>query len=242
VWFDAREYEVLAETEVQTQEPEALLDRKWKWAPALFGMPVERESSLLLSKPWLTWTLASLVAVVSVGALFDAEMAVQQFGLIPAQLWRLGGLTFLTSFFVHGGLYHLIVNLYYLFVFGDNVEDYLGRGRYILLLLLATTTGDLLHIGFDPQSTVPVIGASGGISGVVAFYGLQFPRARVVVLVRWLFFYPLRIRARVALLLWILLQLMGAWQQMAGFSNISSLAHLGGAGMGLLFWLKWRSG
>ncbi len=102
-------------------------------------------------------------------------------------------------------------------------------------------TGDALHIALDPHSPIPSIGASGGISGVVVFYGLQFPQARLVVLMRYLLFWPLPMRARTALLLWILLQLLGAWMQIAGVSRVSSLAHLGGAGVGMLFWLKWKS-
>src|SRR5437870_11119967 len=73
------------------------------------------------------------------------EEMIHRFGLIPAQLWRYGGLTWISSFFLHGGFWHLISNLYFLLLVGDNVEDYLGRGRFVLLLTLATLGGDALH-------------------------------------------------------------------------------------------------
>lgn len=242
VWFDPREYEALAEAVGEPEEPTKLVDKKWKWIPAVFGMPVERKSSVLLDRPWLTWTLAATTTLVSLLAFSNLQTAILQFGLIPAQLWRYAGLTLLISFFLHGGWFHLLGNMYFLIVFGDNVEDYLGKGRYLLLLLLATLAGGLLHIALDPRSAIPLVGASGGISGLIVFYALQFPQARLLVLLRPLFFWPLRIGARTALFLWILLQFVGVWQQVAGLSHVSSLAHLGGAGVGLLFWLKARKG
>ncbi|MHC4677439.1 MAG: rhomboid family intramembrane serine protease, partial [Planctomycetota bacterium] len=108
---------------------------------------------------------------------------VTNWGLVPAELGRRFGLTFVTSFFLHGGLVHLFGNLYYLVVFGDNSEDVLGRGRYLLLIAAATIVGDIAHIVSDPGSTTPCIGASGGISGVLAYYCLRFPKASVGIVV-----------------------------------------------------------
>ena len=241
VWFDAREYVVFAEQPTMTEEPGKLVDKKWKWIPAILGMPVERQTHPILVRPWLTWSCALVISLVSVAAFMNLQAAVSHLGLIPADLWRYGGLTLLTAFFLHAGWFHLISNVYFLVVFGDNVEDYLGRLRYLWLLLLATLAGDALHIALDPHSTMSVIGASGGISGLVAFYGLQFPEARIAVLLTRFFWWPLRMRARTALLLWFLLQFLLAWLQAAGRSNISALAHLGGAAVGLVFWLVWRS-
>lgn len=240
IWFDAREYEVLKAMYGLEEPPKRMLDHKWKWALALLGMPVERQTSAMLNRPWLTWLLAAVIAIVSAVA-WGEPMMQYQFSLVPAQVWRWGGLTLLTSFFLHGGILHLVANLYFMVVFGANVEDYLGRKRYLLLLLAATLAGDFLHIVMDPRSGIPLVGASGGISGLVVFYGLQFPRVRLLILMRLLLFYPVRLSASAALLLWFLVQLIGAWKQIAGFSNISSLAHLGGAAVGLLFWLTWKN-
>src|SRR5207249_4486791 len=117
-----------------------------------------------------------------------------------------------TSFFLHGGWVHLLGNLYFLLIFGDNVEDYLGRWRYLLLILLAMIVGDALHVLMDPRSAVPVIGASGGIAGIITFYALKFPRVRLGFLFRfWWFHMP----AYFALIMWVLLQFVGAWLQLA---------------------------
>jgi len=240
VWFDAQKYDALKVLYGLEEPPKHMLDHKWKWAVALLGMPVERQTPAMLNRPWVTWILAGFITLVSITAWF-VPMLQFQFALVPAYPWRLGGITLLTCFFLHGGLFHLASNMYFLMVFGDKVEDYLGRMHYLLLLLLATLAGNLLHIAIDPHATVPVVGARGGISGIVVFYGLQFPRVRLLILTRSLMFFPIRLRARAALLVWIFLQLIGAWAQLHGFSHVSSLAHLGGAGVGLLFWFRWRN-
>jgi len=217
------------------------VDKWWKWIPPVLGMPAEQESIPLLLQPWVTWALAAVITAVTLVAFFDLELAITRFGLIPAHFWRYGGLTFLSSFLLHAGLLHLLGNLYFLMVFGDNVEDFLGRSRYLLLVVLAALAGDVLSIGIDPHSTIPSIGASGGISGVVVFYGLQFPRARLLVLLRFLFFYPLPITAITGLLLWFVFQAVGVQLQLAGFTNINHLAHLGGGAVGVLFWALFRN-
>ncbi len=266
VWFDPKEYaaaprpdvkeelsteagRLLAQWEGQLHggapaelaASEKWVDKWWKLLPSfLLGVPAERETAPLLLQPWATRAVAVVIVLVSFAAFFDLEAAVTRFGLIPAHFWRYAGLTLLTSFFLHGGLLHLLGNLYFLLVFGDNVEDFLGRARFILLILLAALAGDVVHVALDYPSTIPSIGASGGISGIVAFYGLQFPRARLLILLRSLLFWPLRITASTGLLLWILLQFLGVFFQLGGYTGVNYLAHLGGASMGVLFWLHFR--
>jgi membrane associated rhomboid family serine protease len=179
--------------------------------------------------------------MVSILAFFNLDAAIDSFGFVPAQAFRYGGLTILTSFLLHGGILHLIGNLYFLLIFGDNVEDYLGWRKYLLLILAATITGDCVHLLVASGSTTPCVGASGGISGVIVFYALQFPRARLGFLVRlyWQFRW-LQIPAWGALILWLLMQSFGVVMQLSGFSNVASTAHLGGSAAGLLLWLWWR--
>ena len=216
-------------------------DHWWKHIPALLGMPVEMEGGYLRRLPVVTWMLALGIVAISVLAFFDLEATVASLGLIPAELGRAGGLTLLTSFFVHGGILHLVGNVYFLLAFGDNVEDYLGRWRYLALLLTAALIGDAFHVMADPASTIPCIGASGGISGVIAFYALKYPRARLGILMRFYFYFRwLRMPACAMFFLWVLLQFVGAWMQVSGYSNVSSLAHLGGAAMGFIFWIITR--
>jgi len=213
----------------------------WKWLPGFMGMPIEHDVTKLRNQPLITWGLAAVMAAVTIFMFGDLQTVVEGYGLVPSQWNRLNGLTFLTSFFLHAGLLHLAGNVYFLLVFGDNVEDYLGRWRYLLLVVVATIVGDLAHILLDPGSTVPSVGASGGISGVITYYALRFPRARLGIMLRfWILFKWLHMPAWSALFLWFALQLYGAWAQYAGLSNVSSLAHLGGAAVGLLAWAIWR--
>jgi membrane associated rhomboid family serine protease len=163
--------------------------------------------------------------------------AIDQWGLIPAEAFRQGGLTFLTSFFLHAGWVHFFGNAAFLAVFGDNVEDFLGHIRFLLLLIGASVAGDVLHMALEPRGEIPAVGASGGISGVIVFYALQFPKARLVYLFRFgVIFRWVRFSALTGLLCWIVLQSIGVWQQISGQSGVSSLAHLGGAAFGLIWW------
>jgi membrane associated rhomboid family serine protease len=222
------------------EDPEP--DANWKAVPALLGLPVEMDSDPLTRIPWATFSLTAIIALISIRAFFDLKNAVEQFGLIPDQAWRYGGLTFLTSFFLHAGIFHLVSNLYFLIVFGIHVENYLGWKRWLFLVGSAATAGNLLHVMADPRGAVPCIGASGGISGLIAFYALKFPHARLGILFRYYYVYFkwIQFPAWVAFILWILLQFWGAYKQIAGFSNVSALAHLGGTALGVLLWAVWK--
>lgn len=218
-------------------------EETWKWLPALFGMPVEHEVNPVRCWPWVTWGLAAVMAMTFLFTFRNVPEVAEELGLIPAAPWRLGGLTLLASFFLHVGLFHLIGNTYFLLVFGDNVEDHLGLWRYGLLVLLAAFVGDLLHIAADPRDTTPCIGASGGISGVIVFYALKFPRARLGFMFRWWFVFRwFYVPAWFALIGWLALQALLTCFQLAGISNVSALAHLGGAGVGIVAWVLWREG
>ena len=203
VWFDAREFEQMpvaspimakrAELPQAAREAIALYEVKrmdemitedeppetWQQLPAVFGLPVECDTPAMAGFPVVTWTVALCVIAASITGFMFADPVLKEFSLIPAEAGRYGGLTFITSFFLHGGILHLVSNLYFLIIFGDNVEDYLGRWKYGALLLCATIVGDLAHIAGEPRDLLPCIGASGGISGIITFYALQFPHARL---------------------------------------------------------------
>lgn len=216
-------------------------DAWWQWVPGLLGLPVEEGAEACRRRPWATWSLAALIVAVGLVSQDNLSSVIARYGLVPAHAARLGGLTFVSSFFLHGGVAHLLGNLYFLLVFGDNVEDWLGWKRFLLLIMGASALGALVHIFADPRSTIPCIGASGGISGVLAFYALKFPKVRLKMLFRYLVFPRwLSISARTAFFVWIAIQMFGAWAQVSGFSNVSALAHLGGAGAGFACWLLYR--
>jgi membrane associated rhomboid family serine protease len=217
-------------------------EQTWQWIPALFGLPVEEDAPALTCRPWLTYGLAAVLVAIFALTAAHLESAIGEYGLIPTQLGRHGGITFLTNFFLHAGVLHLIGNVYFLLIFGDNVESDLGRWQYLALLTAATLFGDLLHVLGNLQSTVPCVGASGGISGVITYYALRFPRARLGFLFRyWWYFRWIHFPAYVALLIWFALQLFLALEQHYGVSNVAALAHLGGAAVGVVAWLLWRT-
>ncbi len=214
-------------------------DEYWQYIPALLGLPVECDQPPVSARPWVTWGAALLAVIVFLVARAAGKIESMNgvWGFIPAEWYRLGGLTVVTSFFMHGGIWHLAGNMYFLLVFGDNVEDDLGRGRFAGLLVGAHVVGMIAHALLDPRSMLPCVGASAGISAVIAYYALAFPRARLGFLI---FFRWFRLSAAVAFVLWIGLQLLLAWRQVAGFGSISALAHLGGAAVGVLSALALR--
>lgn len=244
----AREMLAMAEVERLSKQAEGsdydsvAPDESWKQIAAFLGMPVEFDTPEEQRNPWATWLLSAVIICVSLLAFSNLREVVQRFGLIPAQATRLDGLTFITSFFLHAGVIHLVGNMYFLLAFGHAVEDFLRPLRYVTLIALAALIGDLAHIALDPRSQTPCIGASGGIAGVITFYALNFPRIRLAFLMRWGFvwFHWIRLPAWFVFVLWFLFQIIGTLEQRAGMSSVSSAAHLGGAAVGVVAWLVWR--
>ncbi len=152
----------------------------------------------------------------------------------PLSLWRL--LPLVTCMFLHGGWLHLLGNLLYLWVFGDNVEDRLGHVRFFAFYLLCGIAAGLLQCLFDPASPVPTIGASGAIAGVLGAYLVSFPRARIMTFIP-IFFLPwiVEIPAVVFLAVWFLAQFGSGLLSMGRDLNggVAWWAHVGGflAGM-----------
>jgi membrane associated rhomboid family serine protease len=148
------------------------------------------------------------------------------------------GVTVLTSMFMHGGILHLGGNMLYLWIFGDNIEDVMGHGRFILFYLLTGAAATFAHAVVAPMSTVPMIGASGAISGVLGAYLLLFPKARVKVLVILGFF--IRIISVPAVLMlgfWFLMQMLsGLLSEGGAGGGVAWFAHVGGfvAGLALI--------
>jgi membrane associated rhomboid family serine protease/Zn-finger nucleic acid-binding protein len=244
----AREMFAIAEVERLAKQAEgsdldsAAPEESWKQIAAFLGMPVEFDEPEEQRRAWATWSLSAAIICASLLAFSNLHEVVQRFGLIPAEATRLGGLTFLTSFFLHAGIIHLAGNMYFLLAFGHAVENFLRPLRYLALIALAAFIGDLAHIALDPRSQTPCIGSSGGIAGVITFYALNFPRMRLAFLMRWGFvwFHWIRLPAWFVFVFWFLFQIIGTLEQRAGMSSVSSAAHLGGAAFGVLAWLVWR--
>lgn len=180
------------------------------------------------------------------------QAVVYSLGVIPARLLGHAQLppdlyaippvmTIFTSMFLHGGVLHLLGNMLYLWIFGDNVEDAMGHGRYLVFYLTCGVIAALAQSLPDPDSTVPMIGASGAISGVLGAYLLLYPHARVLVVIPLGLFFPIvHLPAVLVLGLWFLLQLLSSLLATAGAGGVAFSAHVGGfvAGMALIPLLK----
>ena len=159
----------------------------------------------------------------------------QESGIEQAPWW----LTLLMSMFMHGGILHIAFNMLFLWVFGNNIEDSMGRPRFILFYLLAGLAAIYAQSLFSPDSVVPQIGASGAVAGVLGGYALLHPRAQVLTLVFIIFFFTfIEIPAMIMLGIWFVLQFVPAVADVAapdvgGEGGVAYLAHVGGFIFGL---------
>ncbi|MET0659767.1 MAG: rhomboid family intramembrane serine protease [Steroidobacteraceae bacterium] len=188
----------------------------------------------------------------SLGA--GGERVIYALGVIPAVLLGNAELppeialvsptaSVVTSMFMHGGWMHLIGNMLYLWIFGDNVEDSMGHGRFIVFYLLSGVAAVLAQALPDPSSTVPMVGASGAISGVLGAYLLLYPHARVLVAIPLGFYlHTTRLPAGIVLALWFGLQLLSNAMSSGEGGGVAFRAHIGGfiAGMALIAVFKRR--
>ena len=145
--------------------------------------------------------------------------------------------TIFTSMFMHSGWWHLIGNMWVLYIFGDNIEDYLGHFSYVLFYLLGGIAAILLHALLNPTSAIPTVGASGAIAGVMGAYFILFPSARVLTLVPFLFVFFIWLPAWIVLGYWILTQFLGGAASSMSYAGqsggIAFWAHVGGFGAGI---------
>lgn len=179
------------------------------------------------------------------------EVFIYRFGAIPYEITRLQNFpasigSLFTSMFLHGGPFHLLGNMLYLWIFGDNVEYIMGHLRFLGFYLLCGLAAALSHILAEPNSILPMVGASGAISGVLGAYFLRFPRAKVLVLVPLFFWFIriIRIPAFFVLGFWFLMQVMSGFMSL-GISvtgGVAWFAHIGGflAGMILVRYFEKR--
>lgn len=199
--------------------------------------------------PFVNITIIVLNLVIYVHEVLLEPYALNQFfytyGLIPADVlnsfYTGAALTpmlvnLVTATFVHGGWLHVLGNMLFLWVFGDNVEDRLGHARYLLFYLLAGAAGGVAHIVTNSASTVPVVGASGAVAGVLGAYIIAFPRARILALVPLLIiFFLAEIPAIVFIAIWFVLQLFNGVASLGGTATtVAYWAHVGGFVVGAL--------
>lgn len=174
-------------------------------------------------KPFLmTWSLVPARFTDSAGTAFLS--------------WIHQASTFVTYMFLHGGFWHLLGNMWFLYIFGDNVEDRLGHPRYLAFYLLCGIASGGIHFFSDPHSAMPTVGASGAIAGVMGAYLVLYPRARVLTLIPILFLpWFVEIPAALFLGFWILIQFLNATLTSGQVTGVAWWAHVGGFAVGIAF-------
>ncbi len=180
-----------------------------------------------------------------------ADAFMREYAEVPAHLAAfLGGshrytlqqvvLPFFTSMFLHGGWMHVLGNMWFLWLFGNNVESGMGHGRFLAFYLLCGLAAAAAQIGVDPSSAVPMIGASGAISGVMGAYVILYPKVRVHILVFLILIFRTSVPAWVMLGYWFVLQLLGTGMEQ-GVGGVAVWAHIGGFLAGAVLIALFRS-
>jgi rhomboid family protein len=198
--------------------------------------------------PYITVTIISLNALAWFYELSLPHEGLNDFltiyGVVPAYF---SAPTLITSMFLHGSWWHVIGNMWYLWIFGDNVEDRVGHGRFIVFYLLCGIAAALGQIAADPTSQLPTIGASGAIAGVMGAYFVLYPHSRVLTLIPWIFLQVVEMPALVLLGFWFLMQLFSAGTVAVtsashGSGGVAFAAHVAGfvAGVGGVFLFRKR--
>ena len=205
-----------------------------------------RDTQPSYSKPIVT---VALIVINILVFLFEFSLDpysqnafIATFGLVPD---RFHFANVLTSMFLHGGWMHVLGNMWFLWIFGDNIEDILGHGKYLLFYLLCGVGAAMTQVYFSPDSRVPMVGASGAIAGVMGAYMMKFPYSRISTLIFLAFFITtVEVPAWVMLIYWFFIQLISGVGSV-GYSQVSQggtafLAHVGGfvAGIGLIYLMR----
>lgn len=173
-----------------------------------------------------------------------AEATIRGLGFTPRDFFGRGfgadaelspWLTLVTSMFLHGGLLHIGGNMLYLWIFGNNVEDALGHARFFIFYMVCGVAAALAQAVSEPQTTIPMIGASGAISGVLGAYVMIYPRARITVIIPLgVLLYPTKISSFYVVGFWFIMQLASAAMTEPGAPGVAWLAHVGGFVAGIL--------
>src|SRR5579859_2732984 len=164
--------------------------------------------------PWLNLLLIAITIFVFIKELFLSNQAafITHYALIPSQVDSTNILTFLpfiTAIFLHGGFLHILSNMWFLWIFGDNVEGYLPRSVYLLLYFLAGIVGNIVQYLLMPHSSIPLLGASGAIAGILGCYYVLFPYSKIKTIIFIFFFFTIiDISAPIMLGYWFILQLI----------------------------------
>jgi membrane associated rhomboid family serine protease len=203
------------------------------------------------------WVTVSLIAVNTIafvlGSMQEQQSALASFALIPSELFEVQiiggavpfpnqalqvpeGLTLITYQFLHGDIFHLLSNMLFLWVFGDNIEDAMGHLRFIMFYLMCGIFAGLVHSWMMPNSDLPLIGASGAVAGIISAYLILHPKVKVWVLALWRI--PIKLNASWALGIWVAAQVASLFFDSE--ENVAWWAHIGGLAAGAVLILFMR--
>ena len=220
--------------------------------------PIHDDTERVHGRPYLNYGMIAINVIVfiweaSATSFFSDVRAVEQmfmtYGAVPDRLvndFPASAPTILTSMFMHAGIAHIVGNMIFLFVFGDNIEDKFGRIKYILIYVGWGVAAALAHSAFAGSTgggQIPAVGASGAISGVLGAYMVMFPKAKIFTVIAAFFLYTVRIPVLIFIPLWFAMQIIFAVIGQlgpAGGSGVAYLAHVGGFVAGVAAGLVWR--
>ena len=200
-------------------------------------IPIADDNRARRTFPGITYTLILINAIIFFMELAFGDPFIEQWSFVPARFLANPGADFITIFssmFMHAGWLHIIGNMLYLFIFGDNVEDQFGHFKFLIFYLLCGVVATLAQMAFSTDSTVPSLGASGAIAGVLGAYIFMFPLARVTVLMG---FFIIPLPALVVIGFWIVLQIfsgIGSISDASQTGGVAYFAHIGGFFFGLI--------
>lgn len=201
-----------------------------------------RDHNPSFRKPYVTYALISMNCLIFWGYWGDLDNyrmvldIYEKWALIPSRIGQGQGFeTLITSAFLHGGFWHLTGNMLFLHIYGDNLEDEMGHSKFLCFYLLCALAAGLTQIVSDPESSVPVVGASGAVAGVMGGYLFLFPKAKIDVLFIFVIFFKIfSLPAWVILGFWFTLQLINGFLVPSDAVGVAYWAHIGGFVTGLL--------
>lgn len=208
-------------------------------------LPLNDDNRFRRTVPLVTYGLIALNVLFFLVELNSGDAFIERWAFVPRRFLANPGGNFLTLFssmFMHAGWVHLLGNMLYLWIFGDNVEDRFGQSNYLIFYLLCGLGATLTQLTFSENSSIPNLGASGAIAGVLAAYILMFPQARVSVLMG-AFIVPMS--AFVVIGLWFVLQLFSGMASITAATQsggVAYMAHIGGFISGLILTYVFRGG
>jgi len=209
-------------------------------------IPLSDDRVYNAGKPYMTWLLLVINLIVYY---FEWQLDAQglddfilTYGATPISISNgLNIQSLLTSIFLHGGILHLLSNMLFLYIFGDNVEAVMGHFSFLMFYLLGGIVGTLIHIDVNPISISPLVGASGAISAIMGAYIVLFPKSKITT---FIIIFPVRVSAYIFLGLWAIMQLIEGFHVLQlgiyGESNVAIWAHIGGLFFGIIGGLLYR--